>query len=118
MSKLKIMSEEELRAIDPSEFEDKDILWDNGTEKAPYKFTGRAIFDYDQGLSILNKDNPTHCLTAYHGPAYKGISKYKNKLTYHTNLTEVIKMIKKGYFIGPNALGKIFSGFSPLCPFT
>lgn len=104
-----IMTEEELRAFDPSLIEDKDIAWDNGTPEEPYQFTARVLFDYDRGLSILNKDDHEDCLTGMHGPTYAGRSNYSTKLQYHKNLTEAINMLKNGYYKGPIAITGIAS---------
>lgn len=89
------MTEEELRAINPEEFECKDIAWQN---EEYYKFTGRVIFDYDIGLSILDRENPEFCLTGIHGPEYKGISNYKSKEEYHKMLELSFSMIRDRFY--------------------
>lgn len=116
---MEIMTEKELREINPEDFEGKDIPWDNGTEAYPHKFTGRVLFDYDQGLSILKKTDPEFCLTGYHGPAYKGDSNYLTEKRYHEDLTRSLNMIKDGYYKGPVALsGKNSFGGEAACSFS
>lgn len=115
-----IMTEKELRAINPEEYEGKDIIWDNGAGKQPFKFTARVLFDYDQGLSILEKNDTKHCLTAIHGPGYKGRSSYVDEEYYHNRLTEIFEMLSKGYYKGSIALGTCYDSDygRPTCSFT
>lgn len=94
MPKIKPMTEEQLRAIDPSELEDKEITWVNGETKHQAK----VIYDYDQGLSILNSKDPEDCLTGIHGPGYKSNRSNYNSKKYHLLLTASIILIKKGLY--------------------
>jgi len=91
------MNEKELREIaDSGELEGRDIAWVYGID---YTKTGRVLFDYDQGLSIVEKDNTTNCLTAIHGPAYNSSeSNYQrgDKESYHKTLTAAIKQLRDG----------------------
>ncbi len=119
---MKIMTEKELRAIDPKELEGVDIDWKNGDDWA---FCGRVIFDYDQGLSIIAKEDPDHCLTGFHGPEYKNEhSTYESKAEYHKDLTSAIIMLKDRYY-DVNEWKKIvglegfyFGSDQVLCPFS
>ena len=119
--KEKLMTEEELRAFDPTELEKLDIAWDNGTPEDPYKFIGKVLFDYDQGLSVLKKDDPTHCLTGIHGPSYKkNNSNYETKERYHEDLSSLLSTLQEGYCKGPTALSQqmTHTGSVTVCSFT
>ena len=96
----KVMTEEELRAIaDSQELEGIDIPWFYHTNKTNKPdFIGKCLFDYDQGFSILNKENVEHCLTGVHGPAFFGGSNYIDRETYHLDLSIRIDAIKTGKY--------------------
>jgi hypothetical protein len=90
------MTEKQLRAINPVEYEGVDVTWQNGSGK---KATGRVLFDYDQGLSVLNKENTEECLAGFHGPAYTPKkTNYTTKEVYHKDLSAVFSMLKYGFY--------------------
>ena len=114
------MNEQELRTLAKSEELEKiDIHYffsDNYTGKPNY--IGVAIFDYDRGLSILEKGNTDHCLVGIHGPEYKGNTTYHDMNLYIKELNHVISMIKTGkYWAGGLDDDCLISGI-PTCSFT
>ena len=113
---MKTMTEEELRAIDPKELENEDIKWSNGNN---FSFIGRVLFDYDIGLSILDKERPDICLTGIHGPKYdRGPSNFRGKEDYCKKLTSRINLIKTGVFDVKTLNTSYQRGPSPQCSFT
>ncbi|HUU89209.1 MAG TPA: hypothetical protein VMX17_15855 [Candidatus Glassbacteria bacterium] len=117
---MKILTEKELREIDPEEFEEKDIKYlfsDNASANAP-SYTGRAIFDYDQGFSIVDKYNTSFCLVGIHGRQYKGpYSKYTTKKKYEELLSICIDNLRTGN--GSYIAGRLSNSsfFDPICSF-
>ena len=120
---MEILTEEQLRKIaDSEELEEKEIkyfIYPNKSEKPDY--IGVVLFDYDQGLSITDKNDTSICLIGIHGPNYK-----KEKTTYttvdkyHTALTKTIKIIRSGIYKidSTTKLLTIFFGFNnPTCSF-
>ena len=96
----KVLTEKQLRAIDPATLETKEIKWSNGTPIEAYDFTGKVRFNYDIGLSILNKEDTEHCLTSINGPNFKGNTNYEDDIHYRSLLTAAIKQIKTGHYKG------------------
>ena len=96
---MEIMTEEELRAINPEEFEGKDFSLYSGPSQA-ITLTGIVLFDYDQGLSITNKEKRSHCIVAIHGPSYSQDSNYTSKESYHKELTVSFMMLKGNIWNG------------------
>ena len=98
---MEILTEEQLRAIaDSEELEQKEISWFFNTYNKKPDFIYKIMFDYDQGFSILDKENTKHCLTGIHGPKYKSKkTNFTSKEQYHKYLSVTISLIKTNKFI-------------------
>jgi len=106
------MNTEELKNLDVTELEKKVIYWSNGISNYnepemgvlaghPYATTGRVLYDYDIGLSILKHDNSDICLTNIPGAMRNtATARYTNIKEYEINLNNAFKLLEKGSFDG------------------
>jgi len=126
------MNTEELKNLDVTELEKKVIYWSNGTANyddpemrvlygQPYATTGRVLYDYNIGLSILKHDNSDICLTNIPGAMRNTGARYINVKNYEMKLNNAFKLLEKNSFDAQKwreLCGIITQGFgSPTCTF-
>lgn len=124
MSELKereVMTEEELRAINPEEFEGVEYQWTSfGAEQ-----TVIAVYDYDIGLSLVDKDDHEDCCVNHCGPSgMKAADRWQGSFVYRKRLTIAFKLLRSGSFDVEKAMEMFgespysFTSGSPSCSFT
>ena len=117
-TEMKIMTEEELRAIDPEEFEGKEYPWKNDSLEA----TVVCVYEYDIGLSLVNTNDHEDCFTGIPGPnSIAGNAGSYEKSHYHKQLTISFNMLRKGQYNVKDyftVVGGLEWGGAPTCSFS